>query len=129
MKKRVLDVPVGTDVSYNNVVSKIIAHCGDNILLGWKTKPMGMGWSRTHDNFKYLQDDCKLRIGDEYHWFWYIGYYDSVEVLEETIINGNQVCMGCNLPAPHKAPNVGADKFICVACEFLSDLDAVAAGG
>jgi hypothetical protein len=134
MKTYIKDVAIGTKVicQYSNSPATMLGFYGGYVVLGWEERPMeggGTGWNRTNGNFTAMVRD--ITIGKEYdhiNWFYWVGRSCTVEMFEQAIINPNQVCAGCNLPAPHTNPNVG-DKFVCVACKFLADLDAVSANG
>jgi len=135
MKQYIKNLPIGTRVLYEYTSSEatMLGYYGGYAVIGWEEKPTNsvgsIGWHRTSPNFTTMVGNVDIREDfDKMNWFYWISKTSMVEVLEDKILNANQVCVGCNLPAPHASPNVG-DKFICIACKFFADLDAVASGG
>jgi hypothetical protein len=137
------DIELGMEISYNaysmNLVSTVIALDTNTFLIGWKEKPLKsisgiqIGWGRDSCDFDCIKrsPNRKKLIHNfyEYNYFWWVGYNDgNYAIVSAVIISPNQVCIGCNLPSPHVKPNI-KDKFACVACRFLADLDGVALGG
>lgn len=56
-----------------------------------------------------------------YKYFQWVAAETIVSIVP-AIISPNQVCIGCNLPAPHTKPNQPEDKFRCDFCTVMSDL-------
>jgi hypothetical protein len=40
----------------------------------------------------------------------------------EEILFPDQKCIGCNLPAPHAAPNMSGNKFQCITCKLINEI-------
>jgi len=127
------NVPVGTQFisEYSLHPCVLLEFFGGYALLGWDVKPDDMNsWNRSHSNFRHMCNGGFV-LGQEFNhinWFYWVSPTCMVDIIEDIVINANQVCSGCNLPAPHAAPNVG-EKFVCASCSFLAGLDTAATGG
>ncbi len=127
IQKYIRNVPIGTRIIYGNIPAVVIARRGQysQTLIGLDKIVHGTGWPRNNGQAYGID------IAPEYDYvkyFWWVENTEIVEVPETQIQNINQVCVGCNQPAPHAKPNVG-DKFVCPPCMFLATLDVGAVGG
>lgn len=124
------DVPLGTEINYQGVDTTIVGrHINGNLLIGWTRKNNYFGWAI--EVYSYLMTDKQLeKVPDfnSYAWFHWVVGSETCLVIQKQMISPNQVCIGCNLPAPHVKPNVD-DKFVCAPCKFLRELDGGSGGG
>lgn len=75
----------------------------------------GLGrWSKNPESYVMIPES------KDYIYYKWIGADIRVKVID-CIISPNQVCAGCNLPAPHAKPNV-SDIYVCKSCEFIGTL-------
>src|SRR5271165_4338844 len=129
-----ITITLGTKVLYYETPAIVVSHKNNMgmFLIATNTKPTCWGWDTDSYNYTDLKKSFIKSISSDdiknYKWYWWVQADDSRCVLDDIIISPNQVCIGCNLLSPHVKPNIN-DKFVCVACRFLADLDGVALGG
>jgi hypothetical protein len=55
------------------------------------------------------------------HYNWLLPYF-IVNVKDNIVVSPDQFCIGCNLPSPHIKPNLPDNKFQCISCKVLGEL-------
>ena|SRR5271165_6400108 len=129
IKKHIKDVPVGTTIKWDNRFWVKLPDFSGACTIGCEKLQKEYVWGRQSNNFSLMTREFPLRKEfDHIQYFYWINQLVAVYLEEDEILFSNQICIGCNLPAPHIAPNVG-DKFICTSCKFLQTLDVVPASG
>jgi hypothetical protein len=59
----------------------------------------------------------------DYMFYEWVSRDTLVKLKKEIVVSPNRKCIGCNLPAPHGDPNLPENKFQCLSCKVLKDLE------
>lgn len=131
MKKvKISNVKLGEHCFINKTMVKIVLVEPDykKFLIAWNgiggySSSVGIGWEKgNHLTVSMIKKSHHTDDINEYDWYhWVIS--DEYVMIDEVIINKDQMCMNCNLPAPHCQPNMN-DKFVCVSCMTLTSLES-----
>ena len=76
----------------------------------------------SYSRLNWIHATCSV-IDDisEYTYFVWLPGNCLVKMVHTKILFPDQKCSGCNLPAPHIAPNAG-NGFVCESCKFIATL-------
>lgn len=92
--------------------------------LGWFTEPSNMSWQNFGPYFNEVYKQYTERVDNlsEYKY----GLWINAEIeCSLGILNLDQKCMNCRLPAPHTNPNQPDNKYLCSSCVLLKELDTL----
>ena len=104
----------------------IVAHSTDKtyMCIAWNGEP-----SINYDHFNkklylFFAKTCRYSVINDFieyeHFCW---VFNALTVrLCNKVINNNQLCIDCNVSAPHANPNMPDNKFKCINCKIIEEL-------
>jgi len=63
-----------------------------------------------------------IPIAKTFKYYYWLSPLTEVWLAAEQIVKTDQICVGCNMPAPHGKANMPDNKFQCLSCKVLEEL-------
>jgi len=120
---------VHKDDRYSSHIGTIIAIYNEDRCIGWKNPEhnqiVTLHAMNKSSRKRFLESDCLVMNESdmlEHKYCMWVGARTIVQhLVDAVILFPDQKCAGCDLPAPHVAPNDG-NNFVCSSCKFLATL-------